>query len=484
MRLAVPEPGPAPEAAARRRQHLWALVLSLPFLYVTASNIASFQRLHIVLLAVLPVLVLVFMKVELGVYFLIVYGAGVMYIKRMMPGVADNQLGAVMEVLLALMGMRLTLDLIVNRDLAKFKTPLTWPLLAYIAYLVLEIFNPLAPSIAFGLYGSRDTLRLLGFFLPLAYFRDSRTIKRFVWVFIVVAFLEGWYGIWQHHHGLSYQEWNWMMSSGSWHTHLLKGYIRVFATLGDAATFGFLEILGAIMLYALALTSRGWKQVGMLLMTIPMLYAMVLSYSRGPMVALVFGIGAILVVSRNWRLAISVVLIGTVGLLVLGTVSHRLTDRIATARDPATDPSFLVRMEYIHKYAPDILLHPFGGGLYTAGASGLLLTDGQHLDGTTIGIPTDNNYFKIGLEQGVVGLSAFILLQLMWMWHTFKSYRRLRDPFLKATALGLLGIFVTMFVGAFSNDIFVQKPLCEFIWVAVGLAMLLGQHRSVVCASR
>ncbi|MNL73905.1 hypothetical protein D3C87_1994410 [compost metagenome] len=56
-----------------------------------------------------------------------------------------------------------------------------------------------------------------------------------------------------------------------------------------------------------------------------------------------------------------------------------------------------------------------------------------------------------------------------------RTYLRLERPFLKALSLGLFGIFVCYAVGALSNDIYVQKPLSEWFYLAIGLAMLLGQ---------
>ncbi|MNY70791.1 hypothetical protein D3C86_2089970 [compost metagenome] len=45
--------------------------------------------------------------------------------------------------------------------------------------------------------------------------------------------------------------------------------------------------------------------------------------------------------------------------------------------------------------------------------------------------------------------------------------------------MGLLGVFSCYIVGAFSNDILVQKPLTEFFYMAIGLSALLSQHREV-----
>lgn len=454
------------------------LLVALPFLLAVAHSVAEFQRLHIVLLTVAPLALVVFLNIEFGLYTVLGYATVVIFIKRLMPNLDSNQMGVVLDGLICLMALRLFLDLVRTQRWGAFKSPLTLPVLAFGGYLLLQVLNPTAPGLKFGIYGTRDTLRILGFFLVLFYLRGTPRIKRFMGVFLALMVGDALYGIWQHHHGLLYQEYQWLRESKAARTHVLQGYVRVFGTVGDAATFGFINITAALLLIGQALTSKGWRLWALLGLTMPCLYAMVLSYSRGPMVAVVAGVGAMLLVSRNWKIAMACVLAGGLGLGALALNGDtRLFDRIMTATKPVEDASFQVRMGYIDTYMPLIFERPFGGGLYTAGASGLSITGGEPIPGTTIGVPTDNLYFKYGLELGWVGLAIFFwFLASVWIW-TCRSYLALKDPFLKATALGLLGVFSCYIVGAFSNDILVQKPLTEWFYMAIGLSALLCQHR-------
>jgi cell division protein FtsW (lipid II flippase) len=468
---------PTPKTSSLRRL-LPPLLYALPFLLAVAHAVAEFQRLQIVLLAVLPLALVVFLNVEFGLAMVLAYATTVIFIKRMMPNLDSNQMGVVLDGLICLMALRLAIDLLRTRRWQAFASPLTWPVVALAGYLILQVFNPSAPGLTFGIYGTRDTLRVLGFFLVLFYLRGRAPIKRFVQVFLALMVLDAGYGIWQHHHGLLYQEHLWLIESKAFRTHVLQGYVRVFGTVGDAATFGFISITAALLLIGLALSSRGWRLWALLGLTMPCLYAMVLSYSRGPMVAVAAGVAVMLAVSRNWKLAMACVIAGGLGVGALALNGDtRLFDRLMTATNPAEDASFQVRMGYIDTYLPLIVERPFGGGLYTAGASGLAITGGDPIPGTTIGVPTDNLYFKYGLELGWVGLSIFCwFLASCWFW-TWRTYQKLKDPFYKALSLGLLGIFTSYIVGAFSNDILVQKPLIEFFYMAVGLSALLGQHR-------
>ncbi|HEY9898612.1 MAG TPA: O-antigen ligase family protein [Pantanalinema sp.] len=466
-----------PRGKAPLRGTWWKVLLAcLPFVAVTAQAVAGFDRLKMVLLTIAPLMAAIFLNVELGVYVVLGFSTVVVFIKRMMPNLDANQIGLALEGMILLMGLRLVVDLANGGNRRLFRTAITLPLVLFCAYQVLEVFNPLAPSLKFGVYGLRDTLRAVGAILVVYYFRSERKLKRFMVFWLGLLTVEGLYGIYQHHHGLLNQEYNWLIESGSWRTHILNGYVRVFGTVGDAATFGFIEITGALLLVALALSSRGWRVAALLALSVPMLYAMVLSYSRGPIVAVVAGLSAMLMLSRNWKLCLGALLIGTLclgGLAASGQTG--LLDRVMTAAKPGEDASFQVRMGYINDYLPRIVERPFGSGLWTAGASGLAVTGGEPIPGTTIGVPTDNNYFKYGLEMGWVGLSLFIWLIVAAAASAARTYARLERPFLKALCLGLFGIFVCYAVGALSNDIYVQKPLSEWFYLAIGLAMLLGQ---------
>lgn len=446
-----------------------------------AKEVASFDRLGMILLFIAPFLVVVLFNVEWGIYGLLFLGFTVMFMKRMMPGIDANQVGLAMDGLLVLMGLRMAFDWINERKWGLLRSPTLVPILVFILYLVLEVFNPAAPSLAFGLHGSRATLRFLGFFLVLTYFRGKPNIKRFLAVWLSMVFLEGLYGIWQHHHGLLYQEYNWLIESKSAYTHILDGYIRVFGTLGDAATFGFVEVAGALILWALALSTPLRTRILLFLASLPMLYAMVLSYSRGPVVAFAAGLAGLLVASRNWKLCVASLLICTLGIGGLALSGKtQLVDRLATATTPTEDASFQVRMGYLNRFLPEILNRPFGYGLNTTGTSGLVASGGQVVYGTPVGIPTDNQYFKYGLELGWFGLLLFLWLYLSLWGYCYRVYRHQEDPFLKSVALGLFSVMTCFLVGAFSNDIYGQKPLSEFLYLALGLVALLGQHRRCV----
>ena len=457
----------------------WAL-LGVTLAALLVVSVVEMNRLLILGLVTLPLLTLVAVNVEFGIYCLLGYSTILAFLIRMMPPSNTGPIGLALDGLLVIMALRLGLDLIVRRDWKLFASPLTMAVVAFLAYQCVEVFNPAAPSIMFGLFGLRVTMRILGFFLVLYYFRSSRAIARLVWFWLLMLMAEGAYGIFQHHHGLLWQEMAWLLSEGNAKTHILGGYIRVFSTVGDAATFGFLMVMGVLLAFAMALTARGWLQVLLALGTLPMLYGMTVSYSRGPVVALAAGAVIMILASRNWKLGISLALVGCLGLgLLAASGNTRFLDRLATATNPTEDASFNVRTGYITTYAPEIAKRPFGFGINTSGGGALRVSGGQAVRRSVVGVPTDNYYFKVALEMGWVGLGLWLWICGLALTHGYRVYRATVDPQLKAIALGCFSVLFALLVGAFSNDIIAQKPISEFFWLSLGLIVLIGQHRPV-----
>jgi hypothetical protein len=312
----------------------------------------------------------------------------------------------------------------------------------------------------------------------LYYFRERAAIKRLMGVWLTTMVLVGCYGIFQHHHGLLWQEMNWLLTEGNATTHILHGYVRVFSTVGDASTFGFLMIFSSLIMFALALTATGFTRVLLIAGTLPMLYGCVVSYSRGPIVALAFGAMVMVVVSRNWKLAVGMAATGFLGLVMLtSSGSTMLVDRLSTATNPTEDASYNVRVGYITTYLPEIAKRPFGYGINSSGQSGLKASGGARVRHGVVGVPTDNYYFKVALEMGWVGLALFLWLNVAAILNAWRVYHRTQDPYYKALALGVVAVLSAIFVGAFSNDINSQKPISEFFWIMLGLSMLIGQHQ-------
>lgn len=86
------------------------------------------------------------------------------------------------------------------------------------------------------------------------------------------------------------------------------------------------------------------------------------------------------------------------------------------------------------------------------------------------GIYTDNTLVTLFLTIGVVGAFFFVTLPLTAAFRAFKASRRLRDPYLKGTAVGICMICIlTLLYGQFI-DVASDFPMNLFFWFLCGLA--------------
>jgi putative inorganic carbon (HCO3(-)) transporter len=473
-------PGVSSSRPAPTRRSRWlggglALVL---LAFALGRSVAGLDRLAMIGWAIGALALVVGLDLLGALGAILVVALLVVGLKRFLPALDAGPLGVLLDALLVLAGLQGALTCQLHRAWRALNSALTVPVSVFVGALLLEALNPLAPSMAFGLWGSRDTLRWLGFPLALLALRSGRALRGLCAGVMFALAAESLYGIFQHHHGLHPRELQWMFDSGSVRTHLIDGHVRVFGTVGDAATFGFLAAIGVWWSIGLATRLGGAWRPGLVAIALVHAYAMLLSYSRGPVAATLVGLIAMVAASRRpWPGLLAMGMAG--GGLGLASLAGEipLLSRALTAVRPQEDASFLVRMGYLQDAWGRIVQRPFGSGLWTAGASGFAITGGRTLPGTTIGMPTDNNYFKWALEIGWVGVSLFLWLEVAALVTAWQAARTLHDPFCGGLALALVGTVAGLMVGAVSNDIFVQKPLAEFYPVALGLVAVLSRAR-------
>lgn len=460
--------GPRPLAVAV------TLAMALAVAAGLVPAVAGLDRVAIVLWVTVPLLALVWLHPAFGAGLLVGYASLLAFLIRMLPA-NTGPIGLALDALIVVLGARLLLACASGEVRVRLRTPLTALVLGFMAFQALEVFNPAAPSVMFGAYGLRVTIRMLGFFVALYALKDMAQVRRFMGALVAMFLAMAAYGIFQHHHGLLWQEMHWLLTEGNAKTHILQGYVRVFSTVGDAATFGFLMMAGALWLMALGLAAKGVRAVALFALALPLLYAMTVSYSRGPVVGLVAGVAALILASRNWKLAALSGVTGAAGLaLLLASGGTQLVDRLGTAADP-NDASFQTRLGYITTYLPEIAKRPLGYGINTSGASGLNVTGGETIRNTVIGVPTDNYYFKVALEMGFFGFALFVLTLGAILFFAYRAYRSAVTPTAKALALGIFASLAALSVGAFSNDIFAQKPIAELLWLLAGVSIRIAQ---------
>ncbi len=84
-----------------------------------------------------------------------------------------------------------------------------------------------------------------------------------------------------------------------------------------------------------------------------------------------------------------------------------------------------------------------------------------------------NTYLLLAAETGVLGLLSFLLLLGLMMRECWLAFRRCRDPWLKAVAIGALASTISMAISSFFYSFFFNVEINGQQWLLLGIAMQL-----------
>ncbi len=87
------------------------------------------------------------------------------------------------------------------------------------------------------------------------------------------------------------------------------------------------------------------------------------------------------------------------------------------------------------------------------------------------GLDTHNYYVKVMVENGIVGIIAFLcFLKASWR-RIFQLYKEAKDPFFRALAVGMMPCFVALLIGNLFGDRFTHYPLITYFYIYMGLVV-------------
>lgn len=84
-------------------------------------------------------------------------------------------------------------------------------------------------------------------------------------------------------------------------------------------------------------------------------------------------------------------------------------------------------------------------------------------------LDTHNYYIKVMVENGTIGLIAFLLLLKGFWKQSIKLLKQAQDPFLKAFAVGMIPCLAAMMVGNLFGDRFTHYPLISYLFVYMAI---------------
>lgn len=363
-------------------------------------------------------------------------------------------------------------------NLGQANRDITYLVLLWFAYAVLEFFNPQALSRTAWFYAMRGTSLYPILMMPLVLllFKRLKYLYMFLYVWGIFTILGTLKGLQQLYVGLDGGEQFWIDTIGGI-THVINGNLRVFSFFSDAGQFGAAQgaagIVGLLMVYSLKGTGN---KIFFFIVGMMGFWGMIISGTRGAMVVPMIGGVVFIVLKKDLR----IIILGALFLAFtyvffaytfIGDNYYQIA-RMRTAFRPEQDASYQVRLAnraILQTYLAD---KPFGGGIGSAGNWGIRFSP----QGFLANVATDSWYVQIWAEQGIIGLFLHLfILSYIFLKGSYLIMFRLKNLEL----IGILGALIAGFAGimgaSYTNGVLGQMPTGALIYMSWGFIFMSQQ---------
>ncbi|HEX8689132.1 MAG TPA: O-antigen ligase family protein [Solirubrobacterales bacterium] len=241
--------------------------------------------------------------------------------------------------------------------------------------------------------------------------------------------------------------------------------IRVFSTLNSPFTFAI--VLAAGIMLGLGIARRLGSAI---LLTLPLLLALALTYVRSAWLALVIGVLVFAFAARGRAAGriVALVAVGLIGLVVVGgsnPTTQAFTERVTSLGSPEEDVSARERLETTKRLLPASVRQPLGEGL---GQAGLAVRLEESSEEEQL-VDVDDGYLSLLYQSGPFGL----LLVLGAIFSSVAAAVRVlgrADLEQRLVPAALLATLTMLLVALASADVFFGLPGAIF-WYLCGLAV-------------
>ncbi len=426
------------------------------------------------------VLYLVLVGVPLIVYclFNVAFNVGMMLFVALMVPFATKYttapIGTLLDLLILIGAMGILLRQIKERDWSFAKYPLSYMILIWLYYNVMQVLNPSAESKMAWLYTVRSVaIQQVVFFIGAYAFRNNRKgAVAMVKLVIAICFASALYGLKQQFIGFSTTETSWVMADPErFQLYYQWNMMRIPSFCYDPTTFGIL--MACFSIFCLALFIGGTRRKHkwwLFLMFACSLWAMAYTGTRTAFalvpIGAVFYAGLIL----NRRVLLAGVVLAVLGTgFVMKSTSSGVIFRIQSAFKPSQDDSMNLRLENQKKIQPFIQSHPMGGGLGSCGVWGKRFNPESEL----ASFPHDSSFVRMAVELGWIGLILYTLLHYFVLRTGLYYFIRCRDPLIKAVYAGITTWAFMLAVACYAQEAILQLPMNVIYNVFLALLVTL-----------
>lgn len=446
------------------------LLASLTVAWVMSSLSVRTSFVSYVILVGAPLIVLCLFNVAFAIGMMLFVALMVPFAMKFM----NVPIGTLLDLLILIGAVGILLRQIKERDWSFAKYPLSYMILIWLYYNVMQVLNPYAESKMAWLYTVRSVaIQQVVFFIGAYAFRNNRKgIFAVLKLIIVMCFASALYGLKQQFYGFGAAETAWVMADPErFQLYYQWNMMRIPSFCYDPTTFGILMACFAIFCLALVIGPTKPRQKLLLaIMFICALWAMAYTGTRTAFalvpVGAVFYAG--LVLNRKVMLIAGIFAVLGTG-FVLKSTNSGVIFRIQSAFKPGKDDSMNLRLENQKKIQPYIQSHPIGGGLGSCGVWGKRFNPDSELSK----FPHDSSFVRMAVELGWVGLILYTLLHYFALRTGLHYFIRCRDPLIKALYAGITTWIFMLAVACYAQEAILQLPMNVIYNVFLALLVTL-----------
>jgi hypothetical protein len=425
----------------------------------------------LILIIGLPSVYAVVAYPKFGIIVLILVSFLINFASRLVP--EDTPIGLVMDALTYL----LILGFFIKQKKEKqwgyyFNNPISYFILAWLVYNLIEVLNPAASSLLAWVYTVRTVAFLmLMYFVFVFHIRSKDFIKLIFKIWLALELLAAISAFQQENIGFFPFEKAWLNADPLRLSLLfINGHMRKFGIFSDPVVFAYNMVAGSLLCLAFIISRiKVYKKIILGFLMCFFLTVMIYSATRSSYVLMPLGLVMLTILNFNKKILVFVVISGLMFFVLIKIpTSNPSLARFQSAFRPSKDASFNVRAENQRRIKPYILSHPIGGGLGSVGIWGQRFAPDSYL----AKFPPDSGYVRVAVEMGWIGLFLFCLFNFVVLYKGISYYYYIKDPELKTYCLAMILIIFALDFGNFPQQAFVQYPSNILIYLAMAILVI------------
>ena len=302
---------------------------------------------------------------------------------------------------------------------------------------------------------------LYAFIIFSIYISTPKVLLKYLYLWAFLSLFSVFWTYKQRYIGLTPTETAWLYYGPGSRTHLIQAgtLIRYWSTFSDAASYGIHAAAASVVFIIIAITTKiTWDRIFFAATSILVIWGMFQSGTRTAIFCLGAGLIIYIFLSKSIKIAVPFsIVFGLFACMLIFTNIGQGNQQIRRMRSAfdRKDASANVRdinKAAIRKYIVDA---PWGLGI---GANYNNIPANNKYRKLSE-IPPDSEYVYIWVHAGVIGLTVFIITNvIMFLGACRIVLFKLKSKSLMGIGAGLCGAFVAIHLGGYGNHIMMQFP--------------------------